>query len=219
MSLEADKFKQITALYENTIKSVSHPQDYFSSDEYYSSKKLGSMVFDRVKSKCQIFLGIVQGSNKGYEIGFPDIERALCFPARFLKEVSTANLPDALREDIDEIIEDTFFLGLICHLFLNTFPTRGDVERVNMDTLVHAWGLKALVADMMMKTYSKELNELPLRVFESYFNSKIKPPLKKQFKLGFWNLGKCHSYFKNLFFSGALLGMHFDLMTKGETYA
>jgi len=214
MPLRTNKFEQLIILYEGTIRSVTDPQEYFSSDEYHRLKQLVHIVFDKVKLKCEIFLGIVRGSNKGSEIGHPGIERALCFPSRFLKESSTATLPTALRVAIDDIIEDTFFLGLVCHLFLWKFPTRGNVERVNMDTLVHTWGLNALVADNMMKTYSKDLNELPRRVFESYFSSKIEPTLKKQFKLGFWNLGKCHSYFRNLFFSGALLGMQFDLTTR-----
>ncbi|MFC2010614.1 hypothetical protein ACFLVU_02580 [Chloroflexota bacterium] len=213
MSIEADQFKQVTTLYESTIRLVTDPQDYFSSDEYYSLKHLAYLVFEKVRMKCAIFLGIARGSNKGQDIGLPGIERALCFPARFLKEQSTTTPPDTTRVAIDDIIENTFFLGLMCHLFLNKFPTRGNVEQVNMDTLVRTWGPKALVADMTLKTYGRELNDLPLRVFESYFTS-VKPILKKRLKLGLWKAGKCHSYFRNLFFSGALLGMHFDLMTK-----
>ena len=212
--LEVDEFGQISALYENTIRAVTDPQDYFSSDEYCSLKRLANVVFKRVKSKCATFLGIARGTNKGQDIGVPGVERALCFPVRFLKKPSTAALPDSARVATDDIIENTFLMGLMCHLFLNAFPTRDNTKQVNMDTLVRTWGPKTLVADEMMKTYNKDLNELPLRVFESYFISRIEPTLKKQLRLGFWNLGKCHSYFRNLFFSGTLLGMEFDLMTK-----
>jgi len=84
-----------------------------------------------------------------------------------------------------------------------------------LDSLVHEWIAKAELADRVMETYSKEANELPLRIFESYFTSKIEITLKQQFKFGFLELSKCRSYFRNLFFSGALLGMLFDSMTKG----
>ena len=177
MSPEAEHFKQITTLYENTVRLVTDPQDYFSSDEYYNLKQLANLVFERVKMKCAIFLGVVRGLNKGQDMGLPGIESALCFPARFLKEPSTATLPHALTVAINDIIENTFFLGLMSHLFLNTFPTRGNVKQVNMDTLVHTWGLKALVADMTLKTYSRDLNDLPLRVFEYYFTSSIEPTI------------------------------------------
>ena len=196
------------------IKSVMDPQDYFSSDEYYSFKQLASKVYDTVEPKCKIFLGVVRGTNEGSEIGCPEIDHAMCFPARFLKTPSTATLPEELRLPLDSIIENSFFLGLMCHLFLHSFLTRGYVERVNIDALVHVWGLNTLMADEMMKTYNKEANELPQRVFESYFNTKIKPVLKKQFTCGSFSVGQCHSYFRNLFFSGTLLGLQFDLMTQ-----
>jgi hypothetical protein len=207
-------FERFRALYEDTTKIVSDPQDYFSSEEHHKLSHLAEVVFNKVKPKCEIFIGITEGLGEGSELGRPGIERALCFPKRFLNEPSTDALSNELRVMIDGIIRGTFFLGLMCHLFLWVFPTRDDVKRVNMDDLVYNWALEALIADVKMKEYSKDLNELPLRLFESYFNSTIKPALKKQLRLGFWTLGKCHSYFRNLFFSGARLGMQFDLMTK-----
>ena len=115
------KFEQLEFLYKETVKSVTDPQDYFSSDEYHTLKHLASTVFDKVKPKCEIFLGIVRGTNKGFDIGRPGIERALCFPGRFLKKSSTATLPHDLRSTVEDIIENTFFLGLMSHLFLHIF--------------------------------------------------------------------------------------------------
>ncbi len=78
MSLDAGEFRQISVLYENTIRAVTDPQDYFSSDEYCSLKRLANLVFERVKSKCATFVGIARGSNKGQDIGVP-VGFADCF--------------------------------------------------------------------------------------------------------------------------------------------
>jgi len=209
-----NKFEQLAKLYEDTVRSVTDPQDYFSSGEYASLKRLAHTVFDKVKSKSGVLMAIAQGSKKGEDIGCPGIESALCFPSRFLKEPSTQALPDELRIATDELIENTFFLGLMCHLLLNKFPSRDNVKQVDMDTLARLWGQRALVADITMKAYSRDLNNLPVRIFESYFTSDIEPTLKKKLKLGFWKVGKCRSYFRNLFFSGAFFGMQVDLLTK-----
>ncbi len=210
----ATSFEEFAELYKSTVSSVTDPQDYFSSDEYHELKRSAKLVFKKVKPKCDTFIGIVKGLKKGTEIGSPGIERALCFPKRFLNEPSTATLPHTLRETVNDIIEDTFFLGLMCHLFLNKFPTRDNVDRVDMQTLVNAWAPESLVADTMMKAYNKDLNMLPLRIFEFYHGTKIEPVLKKQLKMGFWSRAKCRSYFRNLLFSGARLGMLFDLATQ-----
>lgn len=215
MSLRTN-FEQLAIRHEDIIKAIANRQDYFSSDEYSKEKRLAKVVFDKVKPKCEIFIAMVEGPIGGSEIGKPEIERVMCFPMRFLNQPSTATMPDALRVTIEDVIEETFFLGLRCYLFLWTFPTRAEVQRVNMDALFHMWLPDALVADMKMKTYNKELHGLPARVFEFYYSSKIERALKEQFRLGFWKRSKCRSYFGNLFFSGARLGMYFDLMTKGN---
>ncbi|MBM3118801.1 MAG: hypothetical protein FJ006_04490 [Chloroflexi bacterium] len=114
---------------------------------------------------------------------------------------------------MNDILADTFFLGLVCHLFLNKFPTRDNVDRVDTQALVNAWIPESLVADAIMKAYNKDLNMLPLRIFEFHYRTKIEPVLNKQLKMGFWSRAKCRSYFRNLFFSGARFCMLFDLAT------
>jgi len=217
MSLKIN-FEQLSILYEENVKAVENSQEYFSSNKYSEEKRLAKLVFDKVKSKCEIFLAMVKGPIGSSGIDNPEIERVICFPMRFLNQPSTATMPDALQVTIEEAIEETFFLGLRCHLGLTTSPTRSDVGRVNMDTLFNIWILDAVVADTKMKIYNKECCGAPARFFEFFYNSKIEPALKEQFKLGFWKRSKCFSFFRNLFFAGACLGMHCDLVTKGEPY-
>lgn len=209
-------FEQLSILYEENVKAVANNEEYFSSDAYSEEKRLAELVFGKVKSKCEIFLAMVKGPIGDSGIGNLGIERFMCFPMRFLSQPSTATMTGALRVTIEDVIEETFFLGLRCHLGLWRFPTRSDMQRVNMDTLFDIWIQDALVSTAMMRTYSKECRGVPTRLFEYFYSSTVEPTLKEQFRLGFFKRSRCRWFFSNLFFTGASLGMRFDLMTKGE---
>jgi hypothetical protein len=66
-----------------------------------------------------------------------------------------------------------------------------------------------------MNEYSEAANNLPARIFDWYFDEHARSILRESFGLGFWRLGKARSFFKNLYFAGARLGMQFDLATRG----
>ncbi len=187
------------------------PQDYFASDEYSDFRSLGQLVFQTVHDQCDFFLGVVRGTRPGVDIGHPDIERGLCFPKRFLKVSSTEALPTESRLAVEQVLDDTFYLGLTCYLLLNSFPTRSQVTTVDVERLLLGWAHFALVANHKMRAYNKDLNELPSRMFEAFFRSTAQPDLESHVKLGFWKRSQVHSFLTNLFFSGAQLGMHTDL--------
>lgn len=209
-------FEQLSILYEENVKAVANHEEYFSSDAYSEEKRLAELVFDRVKPKCEIFLTMVKGPIGGSGIGKPELERFMCFPTRYLNQPSTATMTNVLRVTIEDLIEETFLLGLRCHLGCTRLPTRSDVQRVNMDTLFNMWIPQVLVSTVGMRTYSKECDWAPTHLFEYSYSSRVDPVLKEQFRLGFWKRSRCRWFFSNLFFAGASLGMRFDLMTKGE---
>jgi len=212
-------FEKLSTLHEENVKALEDYPEYFSSDEYSEEKRLAELVFNKVKSKCEIFLAMVKGPIGSSGIGDTEIERAMrvmCFPVRYLNQPSTAAMPDGPGVVIEDIIEETFFLGLMCHLGLTKFPTRSDVQIVDMDALFDKWILSTLISDTKMRTYDKEYGRVPSHLFESLYRSNIEPVLKEQFGFGFWKRGKSRTFFRNLFFAGACLGMHCDLMTTGE---
>ena len=209
-------FEQLSILYEENVKAVANNEEYFSSDAYSEEKRLAKLVFDKVESMCEVFLAMVKGSIGSSGIGKPQLERCMCFPMRFLKQPSTATMTDALRVTIEDPIEQTFLLGLRCHLGCTRFPARSDVGRVNLDTLFNMWMPDVSTSTVKMRTYSKECDWAPTHLFEYFYSSRVDPALKEQFGLGFWKRSRCRWFFSNLFFAGASLGMCCDLMTKGE---
>lgn len=210
-------FEQIVALYIETARSIRDPGEYLESAEYQEAHQLAKIVFDEVKPLCYVFFGLVKGlTNSSELLRWPNYSKVMCFPERFLKRPSITHLPQSLRATLDAILEGSFFLGLLFHLFSWRQPTRAEKEKVNMQELHNRWIPETLVADTRMKQYNQEFHGIPKLLFTSYYDAYIHPALKEQFGLGFWTRAKCRSYFGNLFFSGARLGMVWDVSTAEE---
>jgi hypothetical protein len=206
-------FETTETIFKNIVLSFTETQ-WFSSEEYINSKRIAKDVFAALEPGVKIFIGIVCGTNKGYELGHPELDEGLCFSARFLKKKSTELLSDNLKALTKSIAEKTLYLGLFHHLISTQFPTRSEVKVVDVQKLLHDWSLYALVADNLLKDTAQQQSKLTLPLFEHHYRLNIEPGLKKEFKLRFWTVDKCKSFFKNLFYAGILLGRRFDLMTK-----
>lgn len=208
--------EQIQLYMEVFRKSLNLDLNYFSSSEYQDTISLAKSIYERVEPLCDTFLNVVKGLDDGSTINIKDYNKAMNFPGRFLKIQSISGLPKTKRVVLEEILEESFLLGLLFHLFYWKFPTRNELDRVNVDVLSKSWSLAALVADAKMKEYSKDLNKLPELCFEWFYDTQIQKKLKDIFKMGFWNRSKCHSFFNNLFFAGTLLGVYWDTYTKEQ---
>ena len=207
-------FDDTELLLRRALDSVSEPGTYFSSDEYLALRSQAAQAFQRIGTSLELFFDVVRGLADGSCLGYPNIGGVLSFPRRHLHSRSIDDIPAASRRDLDASFKDTFYLGLLSHFVLRTFPTRGEMDRVQVDALLSKWFPSSLVADQMMKQYSIDINNLPERIYLWHFANYVQPTLRKHFGFGFWRLGKARSFFRNLYFGGARLGMEFDLMTR-----
>ncbi|MBI4505628.1 MAG: hypothetical protein HY691_08845 [Chloroflexi bacterium] len=224
MPAQSDKFHQLAALYEAMIADVCRAQgvqdqdlsNYLASDEYHNLKQAAHLVYEHVRPLAGTFLAIVRGDDSGSALGHPGIETALCFPARFLKSPSTAKLTAESRAVADDLIGNTFFLGLISHLINFEVPSRTKNERVNVRSIAGKWLPEALVADQIMgDVYRGGVRfRVPLLLFETYWKSRVEPALKKQLRLGLFGVGTARSFFKNLYCAGALLVLIYDRLSE-----
>ncbi len=208
--------ERIQLYIETWRKSLNLDPSYLSSAEYQDTISLAKSIYKRVEPLCETFLNVVKGLDDGSTLGIADYDKAMNFPRRFLKLPSITSLPQSQRVMLEATLEEAFLLGLLFHLISWTFPTRKQLDRVNTDTLLQLWALEALVADTKMKQYNKELSKIPELCFESFYETQIQPKLREMLKMGFWTRSKCRSFFNNLFFAGARLGMHWDLCTKEQ---
>jgi hypothetical protein len=205
-------FDDIELLFRRAMEGVSQPENYFSSEDYVTLRIRTAEAFRQFVVPLEMFFDVVRGVDDGSQFGHSGGGRALSFPSRFLRVSSTKELPIPLPEKVDQLTRSVFFLGLLTHFFLTTFPTRQAIDRVQLDHLLREWFLSSLIADSNMKQYSKGLNDLPERLYKWYFVAYVEPALRTHFGFGFLKLGRARAFFRNLYFGGARLGMLSDLV-------
>ena len=203
-------------LYREAIASVSRPGEYFGSAEYQNLRYQAAAAFARLEVPLEVFFDVIAGRADGGRLAHPGIGAALSFPSRFLRTTSLKALPRQVQEAVENLVHQTFFFGLISHFLLRTFPTRSEVERVDIALLLKEWFPSSLIANELMREYSKAVNELPRRIFEWYFEREAEPVLRGLLRFGFWRVAKARSFLRNLYFAGVRLAMQFDTATCGE---
>lgn len=208
---DLNKFDNAIMFYEEVLSQLPSYRERLSSQEHAKNKTVARKVFEKVASKCEIFLDIVRGESRHNYINFEPI----CFPRRFLNISSTSQLSNDLKISAEEMLSNIFYLGLAYHLLFMTFPTRANIDKVDLNVLFEKWLPNALVADIQLRPYAKQASDYPNIFFNCYYEkNNIEQYLKKKFKVGYFKRGKCRSNLKNLFFCGALLGLMCDLETK-----
>ncbi len=208
-------FEEIVDQFEVSVKSVLikiGSKFDFDNQDYASEKVLAKVVFDNLQPISDLFLSVALGVDRDSNIE-PDFRTVMNFPKRFLKIPSIEFVPEPSRKIIENILRNTFLLGLTSHLIFQKFPSRPQVYLIDQSILLRSWWLESLVSDTLMKDYNKKLANIPSFVFEAHYALRIEPYLKKPLKIGFMLRSRCYSYLNNLFFAGARLGMCFDLMT------
>lgn len=186
---------------------------FFESDEQTELRRTAQLVYGRIVGCCDRFLGLVCGRLQGEEIGVPQLGTSLSIPSRLYGKRGREALDAGALQRLDEAIRSTFHLGLATHLTLQIYPTRKHVDRVDGDDLLKEFAPEALVATQHMSRYDSENNGIPRSIYERHFGEDVEPFLKEELRLGFWKMGKADANFTHLFFSGALLGLQFDLRT------
>jgi hypothetical protein len=185
---------------------------FFESGEQQTLRETGRKVSDFLDSVCQRYLAVVRGLDDGTGVGVPGIE--VNFPARLWKGKGRSALDANQAAVFDDLVTETFFLGLATHFVLQIADTRPETHRVDPETLLGQFLMPSLAAHTVEGTYDRMNGGIPSAILGHHVASTIRPHLKKVLRLGFWAGGKALSNFKNLFWAGVLLGMLWDTATK-----
>lgn len=182
-------------------------ENILDSDNFINSKQLAENLLNKLIPYCDDFIGIIKGYVDKCEIlGFI---RTMSFPKRFSK----LGLSEKQKKELEDILEQTFFLGLTFHFFSWNMPTRKEADKVNFDSLISNWLIKIMLADKHCKSYNKDMNNMPKSFFNYYYDRLLEPFFQNELQFGYLKRGACYAYFHNLFYSGVLLGVHFDVAT------
>lgn len=185
------------------------------SEEYKQRRNASLSAFPLLISIALPFLNSAKYLDKANEIPIPDYGQATCFPSRFLGKSSIDDFPNQVGEKLSNAIDIIFFSGINFHLFWATSPTRKEFKKVNAQELKSKWLLEAILADRTMKNfYPGEGGAMSKDVFEKYYSKFCMSILKNDLKIGFFNRGICKSFFRNIYWAGALLGVQYDIATK-----
>ncbi len=189
-----------------------------SSEEYQQRRNASLCAFPLLINIAVPFLNSAKSLDSANEIPIPNYGQAICFPFRFLGKTSIDELPNQTGEKLSDSLDTIFFSGINFHLFWATFPTRKEYKNVNVEELKGKWLIDALLADQTMRNfYPGEGRPMSKDAFDKYFLTHCLSLLKNDLKIGFFKRGICKSFFRNIYWAGALLGTQYDMATKKLT--
>jgi hypothetical protein len=206
-------FTETTRLYQSIAASVTRTENYFTTEEYRKLEKASGIAYEKIEPLCTLIIGIMQGKNKGEEIGLTGVEEKICFYTGILQK-QPGMLEDNLRATFDEIIQDSFLLGLVSHLYLYDNPSRNEFADVDAAAAMKKLAPALMSSSAKMRKYNKKLNTIPILIFENYYDSRIAQVLNGQLGLGLMKSASARNYFTNLFFGGARFGEMLDNQTR-----
>jgi hypothetical protein len=188
------------------------------SEEYQQRQDASLSALPLLINIAKPFLNSAKSLDRANEIPIPNYGQAICFPSRFLGKSSIDELPNQVSEKLSNAIDIIFFSGLKFHLFWATFPTRKEYKNVHAENLKSQWLLEAILSDQTMKNfYTGEGGAMSKDIFEKYYTNHCLGLLKNDLKIGFFKRGICKSFFRNIYWAGALLGVQYDMATKQKT--
>ena len=143
----------------------------------------------------------------------PEVREALCIN-RILKPEDFIPVNPDVKARINELLEETFYLGVFSHLYLWKFETRNISQNVDRAQLFQNWQIDAISADYVMGYYGDPENPVLMNLWEYHYQTYVMLVLESNLNLSPFQEGVFKSYFRNLYIAGALLVMDYDLSTK-----
>jgi hypothetical protein len=213
-TIESIQFDSMADLWQELYREVrgegSDVPDVRKTEDFMLKKNETNSVFDRLKPLGESFVGLVKGLSPGINDPERAVRDVLCFFPKFMEVQCVFDLPVHKAEQLSSVIDQTFFLGLSSHLILFNHPSRHLIFGLDTSHLYQKFLEVAGRADAEMRPYSKDLHGMPEDIFQAQFASQVEPLMKGSFSIGFWEMGKVRSHFRNLFFAGIILGVLAD---------
>jgi hypothetical protein len=209
-----DSFNEITRLYQSIATSVTNTEGYFATPDFQKTEEANNIAYKKIEPLCKSVIEVLQDKNSGENISLPGLQSKVGFYNRILKKIPKEKLPSDTINEIDNIIKNSFLLGLISHLYLLDNPTRNGFENADAASIVKILAPYIMASSAKMRKYNKKFNTIPILIFENYFDNQIAPVLNGKLDLGLLQTASSRNYFTNLFFAGARFGEMLDKDTK-----
>jgi len=165
--------------------------------------RVAKTVFEALYGLCRDFIAVVTGDRQSH------ISEGVCYN-RLLKENRIQGLADPTRKKTKRLLRESFYLGVMTHLYVFTFPTRDRIPTLDLESIRAKWELESIAPSHVLG----QLDRLITDIGESHFASSVAPFIKQAFGVGMFAMGKHRAFFRELFHAGILLCMKCDLATK-----
>jgi hypothetical protein len=132
----------------------------------------------------------------------------------FLTSFDQRSAPPEMRLHLERIAEALVFYGLRTHclLFKSEYRHRHN-PRMNLEELYERWLVDSMTASWHLRGYDKDNCGIPTLVFNTVFDGEVEP-MQRLIGLGWWRRMKNRNKFCNLFESGILLALIYDVKSK-----
>lgn len=137
----------------------------------------------------------------------------------FLVSFDQSSAPPEVRPHLERAAERVVFSGLRVHCLCVSNKKRNQcTDIMGLEKLYDEWNFKSLTAFIRLRGYDRHNRGIPMLIFNAVFDSEVEP-IQKQLRLGWWRRMKNRNKFRNLFESGILLGILYDLESNERIYS
>ena len=184
--------------------------DVTKTADYFRKLEVSRSSFTALKDIGESYLRLVKGISPGLTHTEDLVSGKICLFRHVLNVESVDKLPSEKGKLANEVIDETFFLGLAGHLILSEHPHRHKIYGMAKEGLYLDFLEACRFADKDMREYNKDLNGLPGDIFKEQCARRVEPFFTREFSVGFWKMGKVRASFRNIFFGGVALGVLSD---------
>jgi len=205
-------FEELTKFFQQRYEGfLGNGVDVRQTEEYKEKLQTSDQVITTLEVVVHSCLNLTKGLVPYVFLANPEAARLVCPFPQLLNISSIEQVQLIARKELNDAIDQTFLLGLTSHLILFNHHARPKIGRIDTSLLFTKWAESAAVADMQLKAYNRDSNGIPNGVYLAQYMAQIQPVVKEKLRIGFWKEGKFRSRFRNIYYSGCLLGMESDV--------
>lgn len=133
---------------------------------------------------------------------------------RRMTTLRLSSAPDEARPELEAAADKFPVFGLLTHclLFGSDHRLKHD-DTIDFDALFSEWIAKSATATSAIRRYNRGNEGVPAAIFRELFKTDVEP-VQERLGVGWWRRFRTRATFQNVYSSGVLLGMLYDIAAK-----
>ena len=193
------------------IKIINHIEKgnkIYGVKDINENKHIAEQVYKKAKDHFEYFFSLIMET---------DTNKEFYEPMKIAKRFFSNNVNEEERGKMIEMLRISFFTGFVFHFMFFYIPSRDQYNNVDYLKLYNSWLPKTLIANIEMKQYNDESNNLAYSFFAwLYDESEYDKYMKDHHKLPIMKRLNVKSFLKNILCSGCMYGMYYEIATAEE---